>query len=157
MADDARRRNVLVALAGLAVVAVALGWFWFATRDDRAGGDDRWIEYQSSGGFTGATDTLILSYDGSATVDLDQSKPVDFDVPDELMTEVRDAVADVDWPEVSRPPTQPECCDIGYITIRYDLFFAYSSDLTEPPPELEHLIDVLQDVIAAAPDTVRSP
>ena len=65
----------------------------------------------SSGGLAGSTDSLTIRADGRATASGDMIPSGDFTVPDDLLSELRQELDELDWERAADEPPNVACAD----------------------------------------------
>jgi hypothetical protein len=151
METTERNRNALVGLVGLLVIALGFGWWWYANRDVREE-PSHWIVFERQGGFAGYTDHLSLQEDGQASLGDDNSdEAIRYQVSTGLMSDVRDALDEVDWAEANAIHDVPPGADLIYYTIQHEGWFASGAGWTPEEDSLVPLIETLGSVIDSAP------
>ena len=110
--------------------------------DDTAGGGGTLVEYERSGGIDGITETLEVSSDGSALLDLNDSPAREIEVSEDDLDDLRSALEGADLADLEDKEFEVDCDDCFVYTVTYEGHTVKAADIPMP----EQLLPVLGEL-----------
>ena len=106
------------------------------------------LTYQRSGGFAGLTQRLEVLTDGTATSEGTGVNKSEFEVSDERVRQLSDALGDIDWARAADEPENTACADCYIYDIAYEGHRVSTMATGNSGRELRDLLSLVNAIIS---------
>lgn len=106
------------------------------------------LDFERSGGYTGTTQTLRISTDGSAALESTEVGPTRFEISNRRVAELTETLEEIDWTRAANEPANVSCADCYFYDISYEDHRVTTSGLGNSGRELEDLFALVDAALA---------